>query len=403
MEMRKQNVIIFSSFKSLPVAEKLAKSMQESPDIDVVCWNEYFETTYGENYKKQKSYPLFRFLTKRVPTFDFAVVLAGRDDTIIKNAYAVKNGGLNDEEVQKAEIVYAGMRDNVIFELGMCCMALGESRVILLHQKDVRLFADLRGLNDDQRKKLGEDGKYHSSDLTIDNIQLKAFKYSDARTVADVVPEITQYIKEKSDDYAPVVVGASCSTAQGYLDNFLDSLEKGFNAFFAHKPNATPNIPGLSPEEVQKIERLEIHVLLPNLKACKAVPQILSAAKAASNNLYNSAQCRILSQCSIPVPGQSRAVSFAGKLKGSTLLVIDIPTTIQASYKTAEAILRIKDDTTFPFSENEHDRYISKELNMFRATLEKLLDQRDYKKDIHIEEFSLDAGDDRTKLQWLYE
>ncbi|MBO4647095.1 MAG: nucleotide-binding protein [Lentisphaeria bacterium] len=399
--MRKQNVIVFSSFKSLEAARNLAGCLNNFSDIDVVCWDDYFKSVYGEKYSERKSYPLFRFLTKRVPSFDFAVVLAGRDDTVIKNEYAIRqNGRLNDDAAQKAETVYAGMRDNVIFELGMCCMALGESRVILLQQENVRLFADLRGLNDDQQKKCGDDNKYHSTELTIDNIQLKAFEYSDDRNITAVVPNIVKYIEEKSNDYAPVVVGASCSTAQGYLSNFIDSLEKGFKACLAHESDDILHVPGLSPEHVREIRRIEIHVLVPNLKACKTEKAILSDAKAASGKLYNSRDCNIITSCTIRVPEQ-RPVSFAGKLKGSTLLVIDVPTTIQSSYKTAEAILHIKDDSSF--GKGDYDRYISKELSMFNSTLRKILDDRDYKKDVFIDEFSLDADDDRTNLPWLYE
>ena len=36
--MPKQNVIIFSSSKSLPIVEALEKELKKSPLIEAVCW-----------------------------------------------------------------------------------------------------------------------------------------------------------------------------------------------------------------------------------------------------------------------------------------------------------------------------------------------------------------------------
>ena len=135
--MRKQNVIIFSSFKSLEIVRRLCAELNKSNRVNAINWNSYFEAVYTKEYSEQKSYPLFCFLTKRIPSFDFAIVVAGKDDM------------LPPEDRKNPQDEYR-MRDNVIFELGMCCMALGESRVILLRHKNVRLFADLRGNTADQ-------------------------------------------------------------------------------------------------------------------------------------------------------------------------------------------------------------------------------------------------------------
>ena len=40
---------------------------------------------------------------------------------------------------------YVTARDNVIFELGLCAMALGDKCVIIVHHEDVCLIGDLRG------------------------------------------------------------------------------------------------------------------------------------------------------------------------------------------------------------------------------------------------------------------
>lgn len=389
--MQKQNVIIFSSFQSLELVKKLKAGIEERcKEIEVVNWEEYFKSVYPQNYSKKKAFPLFRFLTKRVPSFDFAILIAGGEDEIHR--------GVKDPQKKEPEI-YLGMRDNVIFELGMCCMALGESRVILLHKNDTQLFADLRGLNSDQKMLKGDNGKRKCTQLTINNIQLKAFEYSDENNVEELSRKIVDYINEKSDDYSPVVVGAACSTAQGYMDNFIMSAANAFKAYREGKDNVVLEIAGKKLEK--EPETLEFRILLPTADACRNVPEILSDTKTASAGIYNCRKSKI-SNGELK-PSKGRSVLFACKQKGSTLQIIDIPTTFQASYKTAEAILGIKDDA---LSDAERFRYITKEISMFAATLTKLTQQANEKNagiKVVIEYASFDCDVDRKNLPWLYE
>ena len=85
--MRPQNVILFSSGKNLKVAEALAEGMRGT-DCRPVVWKDYFRAVYGEEYERTKSYALFPFLSKKIPSFDFAVVVAGDDDATRKDVPA---------------------------------------------------------------------------------------------------------------------------------------------------------------------------------------------------------------------------------------------------------------------------------------------------------------------------
>lgn len=69
-------------------------------------------------------------LLKKIPTFDFALIVAEGVDTV----------KLRGSEERSA------IRDNVIFELGLCTMALGAERVILLAEENVRIPEDLIGV-----------------------------------------------------------------------------------------------------------------------------------------------------------------------------------------------------------------------------------------------------------------
>lgn len=414
--MRKQNVIVFSSFKSLPIVEQMTRylNQHDSLEIEVVNWRQYFDTVYGLEYGRQKSYPLFRFLTKRIPSFDFAIIVAGRDDTVLKNVSAEEHGMLAPEKVQDAQQVYMGMRDNVIFELGMCCMALGESRVILLHQEGVLLFADLRGFNDAQNRVLNpESHSYEDTPLTCDNIQLKAIDYKDENSLEEVCNEIREYIMETAESFAPVVVGAACATASGYYGNFVGQMIFALDKY-ANQNLDRMSVGGAHPVELmipnhpewefdfKNLENLEIHIILPNAYACEVYPEILNDTRNGCNSLlYNRQDYGIVSGCHIT---DSRNIVFACKKHKSKLFIIDVPTTLLSSYRTAKSILDIEDDAN---DSGQQRRYMTKEIDMFRITLQNKIDEvrRSGKLFVKcvIDEVSFDKNIDGAQMEWLYD
>lgn len=355
--MRQQNVIVFSSGKNKRVAHEIARGL--GGDVcRAVVWDEFFNKIYGEEYSLTKSYALFPFLVKKIPSFDYAVIVAGDDDRMRKN-------GAGGRE-------YVTARDNVIFELGLCAMALGDKRVIIVHHKDVRLIDDLRGYGEAAQRRIrsGEIG-FEDTVLASSNVQLKTFDYGPDSSFAEIAQQICDYIRETRDSYSPVVVGAACSTALGYRDNFL-------MAFFKAVEKTDFSIPGSAMcggqdalwlrEALSHPENVEIHVLLPSMESVEKHPEALSDTRAfLGEHLYGRhgtfADCRIVDP--------ARTIGFCCRPVDGRLHVIDMPTTLLASQKTAQKILDIKADDAI---EKDHlSRLLAKEIDLFRNTLAQFL------------------------------
>lgn len=395
--MRKQNVIIFSSGKSKDIAHKVARHLNSGKGeavTNAVVWDEFFDKIYGDDYSLNKSYALFPFLLKKIPSFDYAIIVAGADDRMRKN----------DSDGQE----FITTRDNVIFELGLCSMALGEKRVIILHHEGVRLIDDLRGYSDEAQKAMScEDTVLSSS-----NAQLKTIDYNEDTDFALLAKEITSYILRTYDDYSPVVVGAACSTALGYMENFLSSFSNNVKKTNFEEPNSA-TVDGKDSPKLRYLlsqpEKVEIHVLLPSLEAVENNPLLLSDTRAfLSQNLYG--KNGTLVDCKINCGG--RPIGFCCKLLENKVIVIDLPTTLLASKKTAQKVLDIKADDAI---EKDHlSRILAKEIDQFRCTMEKFLfhgkngvyhltaeDAQRGINTIFIDEISFNEPKDKQYLPWL--
>ena len=355
--MRQQNVIVFSSGKNKRVAHEIARGL-DGDVCKAVVWDEFFNKIYGEEYTLTKSYALFPFLIKKIPSFDYAIILAGDDDRMLKNG----EGGHE----------YVTARDNVIFELGLCAMALGEKRVIIVHHKDVRLIDDLRGYGEKAQGRIrsGEIG-FEDTVLASSNVQLKTFDYDAGSDFAEIARLICGYVRETRDSYSPVVVGAACSTALGYRDNFLMAFSKAVEKTdFAALGSAMcggQDAPWLR-DALSHPEDVEIHVLLPSMDFVEKHPEILSNTRAfLGEHLYG--QHGTFADCKIMDP--ARTIGFCCKTVGDRLHVLDMPTTLLASQKTAQKILDIKADDAI---EKDHlTRLLAKEIDLFRNTLAQFL------------------------------
>ena len=357
MIMRRQNVIRAPSGKNKRVAHEIARGLDGSV-CKAVVWDEFFNKIFGEEYTLTKSYALFPFLIKKIPSFDYAIIVAGDDDRMRKNG----EGGHE----------YVTARDNVIFELGLCAMALGEKRVIIVHHRDVRLIDDLRGygVEAQQRIREGEIG-FEDTVLSSSNVQLKTFDYADGTDFGVIASGISAYIRETRQSYSPVVVGAACSTALGYRDNFLMAFSKAVEKTDFTVPGSAMcgglDAPWLR-EALSRPGNVEIHVLLPSMEAVERYPKLLSETRTfLGEHLYG--QHGTFADCKIIDP--ARTIGFCCKPVGNRLHVIDMPTTLLASQKTAQKILDIKADDAI---EKDHlSRLLAKEIDLFRNTLAQFL------------------------------
>lgn len=357
--MRQQNIIVFSSGKNKHVAHEIAQGL-DGEVCKTVVWDEFFNKIYGEEYTLTKSYALFPFLIKKIPSFDYAIIVAGDDDRMRKNG--------------ESGCEYVTARDNVIFELGLCAMALGEKRVIIVHHKDVRLIDDLRGYGEEAQHRIceGEIG-FEDTVLSSSNVQLKIFDYADSADFGVIASGISAYIRETCQSYSPVVVGAACSTALGYRDNFLMAFSKAVEKTDFSIPGTAmcggEDAPWLR-EALSHPENVEIHVLLPSMETVERYPKLLSETRAfLGEHLYG--QRGTFADCMIVDP--ARAIGFCCKPMNGRLHVIDMPTTLLASQKTAQKILDIKADDVI---EKDHlSRLLAKEIDLFRNTLTQFLVQ----------------------------
>lgn len=369
--MRPQNVILFSSGKNLKVAEALAEGMR-GPDCRPVVWKDYFRAVYGEEYERTKSYALFPFLSKKIPSFDFAVVVAGDDDATWKDVpaghwedFRGAGGGAGKD--------FITTRDNVVFELGMCCMALGETRVVLVRHRDVRLLDDLRGRNADQRKVAGSDGPVCTL-LTTDNIQLTAFEYAGMADLPDISKRILAYIRASYSVFAPVVIGAACATASGYIGNFVASLCHGLAAARASgTPERFLSYGGKSCDAEEAWRHVdpataEIHVLLPDSSRPPPGELLRNPKGFLFGEWYPHQGVRTGGR----LDDRRRPIEFCSTVSDSVVRYVDVPTTILSSYETACRILEIDADEE-RLEVGQRTRFLSKEMDNFSSALRKLL------------------------------
>ncbi len=268
-----------------------------------------------DNANNESDKALLPLLIKKIPTFDFAVIIGDKADLVSK----FRN---DDTEM-------AIMRDNVVFETGLCIMALGAERVILLVEKGVRIPDDLRGI-----KSLGIKHVYLEDSDELDGV-------------------FETYINGNKGKMSPVVIGASVTTADGYLDNFLmrfwNNLDKGF--VNNGEKRAFP-------------EKVTVKVLVPKT--------IDGSIRERINKFYNDNEN--LESGSIITDDIRRTIEFKYSMDGDAMTVFDIPSTITASYGTVRDILKIEADDS-P-DETAEKRFLQKETDSFIFTLDTLMKSR---------------------------
>ena len=307
-------------------------------------WRDLFQGA-----RNPENIALLPMLIKKIPTFDFAVLICeGHDLTRIKRG-------------EKTEIVHT-MRDNVLFEIGLCTMALGMNRTILVTDGDVRLPDDLHGRGDSAAVKVMQYRKNEpeSSSLAAEETAgyihevSAAFQRELDLSIIEVADNIDRYIQENRTVLAPTVIGASVSTATGYVSNFiLRTLEKCDQGFILEDTPAG----GLTfiPDE-----KIYMHIILPEVYR----PEIASKSRARLNRLPTGY-----------VPSaRFRRAEFKYRMEGEEMHIIDYPTTLVTSYQTAKLILKMEaDDEKDPLAE---ERFHAKELDFFENALKVLLSER---------------------------
>ena len=335
--MRQQNIVLFSS----GVSEKngildFVKTELDKLEYQCSYWRDLFA-----NARDSNNIALLPMLIKKIPTFDFAVLICeGHDQTKMLR-----------EDVDDA---VPTMRDNVLFEIGLCTMALGPNRVILLTDKIVRIPDDLKGVDNQSAVEIiiynpGDADSYSAATQKI----VKHFKEELASFLEKSISDIDTYIKKQYSSLSPTVIGAAVSTANGYVSNFvLRTLEKINEGVLLEED-------GFKKKRFFDDGDIYVHIVLP-YEYSELTP---SDSREAMNQLRKGC---------VPT-ARFRRAEFRYTLKGKELHIYDYPTTLVTSYQTARMILRIKaDDETDSYAEK---RFNAKELDLFENALNALLNE----------------------------
>ncbi len=335
--MRAQNIILFSS--GISENNGILFSVKEELEVQgYLCsyWRDLFSGAMDP-----QNIALLPVLIKKIPTFDFAVLICeGHDKTQL-----VRHGQTK---------VVKTMRDNVLFEIGLCTMALGMNRVILLTESDTRLPEDLMGIHNESALKVI---KYEPEDLktyrkaaaeTADYLNSVSEEIKAILEVKDLVRDMDLFIRQNQMILSPTVIGASVSTANGYVSNFvLRLLEKCDEGFLLEGEKELCFFPD---------EKIFLHIVLP-----LTYSELTPASTRARMKQYKKGR----------VSGaRFREVEFYYHILGDELHIVDYPTTMVTSYQTARLILNIQaDDRADPLAEK---RFNAKELDLFENALSAL-------------------------------
>lgn len=329
--MRPINVILFSSGNTEKrgildfVKDELFKK-----GIKCSYWRDLFANAHDNNH-----IALLPTLIKKIPSFDFAILICEGDDiTYIKR---------NDENSE----AYT-MRDNVLFEIGLCAMALGLPRTILLTDDTVRMPDDFTGINDE----LGLKRFVYISDKknTYKKAGEELIDYIDNEKLHDAVLNIGEYIQNKINEFSPIVIGAASSTACGYVENFLFRILERIDMGVV-----------LEDGDLNYFEPDNIHV------------KIFLPKKYTSGSPKKAKEILSKYKKGVVPKARTRQAEFRYEIKNDVLFIYDYPTTLVTSYDTAKMILSLDADDEADIDAKE--RFIAKEMDLFKSTLQKLLNK----------------------------
>jgi len=340
--MKKTNIVLFSSGMS-EQSGILSAIKNNLNNHGCLCsdWRDLFSQA-----KRQDQIALLPMLIKKIPTFDYAVLICEGHDKV----QVTRNGEI---------IEYNAMRDNVLFEIGLCCMALGLSKVILVTDGTVRLPDDLVGKENSL------------AIMHIPYIKLNQMPW-DNDMALPITNQIEAYINNSTSTVSPVVIGAATSTACGYANNFisrtLEKIDTGIELFIDDKCIRT----------TFPLENIYIHVVL---------PAVMENGELLQDSLESD-----LSMGRVP-NARNRAAEFKYLIKDENLHIYDFPTTVATSYDIASMILDIDaDDRT---DSRAKLRFVEKEVALFESSLKALMN-REYFANV-INGFYKNASDEEKR------
>lgn len=327
----------------------------KEPHFKCYHWPKLFE-----NSNDPKNRKILAMLIKKIPTFDFAIIVSDStdiveqkidvDEEIETQKILEEKLEYTDGKIVKRVIRKYVMRDNVLFECGLCIMALGTDRVILLREKNTYIPPDLfSGLGT-----MGIETFEYKSDLTNFNEKLE---------------DINKHIKKKAADISPIVIGAAISTADGYLTNFIlrfwENIEQGFYDLEALKKLNLDNSQKMNPDTFYKMKPKVSDICMLIIIPDKINPEL-------NKNIQDYYVKNNYKQGIIISPGTFRGVDFRYKKIGNKYYICDYPSTLTASLTTVNDILQLNADES-SLDEDAENRFLMKERDSFVFTLNKFM------------------------------
>lgn len=330
--MRTQNVILFSAGESVRSGKaEYIKQRLRRDGIHCMDWRELFRHAHDAEHLA-----LLPSLVKKIPTFDFALIFAE---------------GVDEVKLRGDAPLYA-MRDNILFELGLCVMGLGSERVILLAEEGLHIPDDLAGVGTTgiQRITFSPDDFETPVNQVEQLLTARLRQYSKQFTAQ--LDQVIRHINRNADTISPVFVGAAVSSAEAYFMNFivrlLENMENGFQpADHSASPLPFPR-------------RTQLYILFPS--GGKITPKQIS-------DCYLSLKAE-----SFVIPNAGPRGLFFHALYSpdrEQMTILDIPTSVTASYSVIRSILNIDSDEDY--DRDAEQRFTTKEMDTYRYALQKLL------------------------------
>lgn len=355
MAIRQQSIIVFSASKSEDKCQEVINFFDGIEKSKCYHWQELFK-----NANDSRNRLILNMLIKKIPTFDFAIILSDSTD-ILEQKVETKElcaQDINLKEIFEQRIEYEDgevknrfirkyvMRDNVLFECGLCIMALGTDRVIFLREKNTYVPLDLFS--------------------GLQRMGIKTFEYDNnlPDNFKSTLEEVEGYIKKKASQISPIVIGASISTADSYLSNFIlrfwENIEKEGKktGYFKDLDSGEEFHPDVS--------QIRMSIIIPH--------QIGVDLKEKINNFYEKNEYK---RRGIIPQGTFRGVEFRYKVNGDKYFICDYPSTLTASYNTVKDILNLNADEKT--DDGAVDRFLKKERDSFLYTLKKLMKEESLK------------------------
>lgn len=340
-----ENVIIFSSGES----ERGGITIAIKEKLNVLGYNCMDWRDLFSHANDSTDIALLPTLIKKIPTFDFAVLICeGHDITYISRG--------NHSETIKT------MRDNVLFEIGLCAMAIGLNKTILVTDRDVRLPDDLKGIH---------------GNLALKQILLpQEYSSDNLLMIDDICNQVDNYIKENASTINQIVIGAAASAACGYVANFicrtLEHIDEGIEV--------TEN--GVTSKLFVPLDKIYIHIVIPNNLDAYALENL----KSRKDKYLNG---------SVPT-ARDRPAAFTCYFEDDRLHIFDYPTSVVTSYDTARIILDMDADDSA--DQDASIRFVSKEMTLYESTLKTLLNDCMFLRQVVEEHYSCASDKEKDRI-----